>query len=128
MPGISMSCSGVMPASCSSEVMPAASIFSMVLGPTPARTVRGVGGAVRAVICSSISRRFSSSLFMSMSQPINLLARRTFWPFLADAQRKLRIFHDHFELFVFRVGDLHASDFRRAQGLLGERHRLFVVR
>src|SRR5216683_3130518 len=75
MPGISINCSGVMPASFSTLVMPAASIFSMVLGPTPASAVNGVVGAVRAVICSSISRRFSSSLLMSMSQPMSFLAK-----------------------------------------------------
>ena len=86
MPGISINCSGVIPASFSSEVIPAASIFSMVFGPTPASTVSGVTAVVSAVICSSISRRFSSSLLMSMSQPISLLASRTFWPFFPMAR------------------------------------------
>src|SRR5258708_1632635 len=86
MPGISINCSGVIPASFSTWVMPAASIFSIVLGPTPANAVNGVVGAVRAVICSSISRRFSSSLLMSMSQPISLLASRTFCPFFPIAR------------------------------------------
>ncbi len=74
-----------MPASFSTELIPAASIFSMVFAPTPANDVNGVVGAVSAVICSSISWRFSSSLLMSMSQPISLLASRTFCPFLPMA-------------------------------------------
>src|SRR6266576_3176374 len=85
MPGISINCSGVIPASFSTELIPAASIFSMVFAPTPASDVNGVTGAVSAGICSSISWRFSSSLLMSMSQPISLLARRTFCPFLPMA-------------------------------------------
>ena len=36
--------------------------------------------------CASTSRRFSSSLLMSMRQPVNLAARRTFCPFLPIAR------------------------------------------
>src|SRR4029077_15727195 len=41
---------------------------------------------------------------------------------------ELRIFNDHFELAAFRIGDLHASDFRGAQRFLRERDGLFAIR
>ncbi len=85
MPGISINCSGVISASFSIELMPCTSIFPIVFGPTPFSSVSGVPGAVNATICASISWRFSSSLLMSMFQPISLLARRTFCPFLPMA-------------------------------------------
>src|SRR5262249_42880062 len=35
--------------------------------------------------CASTSRRFSSSLLMSIRHPVSFAARRTFWPFLPIA-------------------------------------------
>ena len=49
-------------------------------------------------------------------------------PLLADSQRKLRILDDHFQLLRFRIDNLHARHFCRAQRLLRERYRLFVIR
>jgi len=93
-----MSCSGSCRRVGSTLVIPAASTFSMVLGPTPAKAVSGVVGAVSAVICSSI---FAALLFFALdvNVPANEFAGQPHvLAFLANRQGELRILNDDFEL------------------------------
>ena len=86
MPGIASSCSGVMSASASTVVTPAAVSFS--IKPSPISFTCSIGVVeepTRADICNSTSWRFSSSLLMSIFQPSSFAASRTFWPFLPMA-------------------------------------------
>src|SRR5580658_1454741 len=46
--------------------------------------------------------------------------------FLADGQRQLRVFDNHFQTLLFGVDDLNASHFRWAQSLLRKRDGLFA--
>ena len=84
MPGTASRSSGANSANCSTVVMSAEFSFLMIPGVSPEMDSNGVA-AWRRWISSSISARFSSSLLMSMRQPINFDASRTFCPFFPIA-------------------------------------------
>src|SRR5437588_6346259 len=65
---------------------------------------------------------------LDVDVPADELARQPdVLPLLADCQRELRIFDDHFQVLVLRVSNLYARYFCRAQSLLRERHGLFAI-
>src|SRR6185437_11323860 len=105
MPGISTSCSGVISASFSMEMIPAASSFSMVLGPTPASSDNAVPGAVRAAMRLDFAALFFFAL--NINVPADQLAgEANVLPLFADGEGKLRILDDHLEALLLRIHDL----------------------
>jgi hypothetical protein len=110
-----------MSASFSIDVIPAASSFSIVLGPTPASSVSGVPGRRKR---GHLRFDFAALFFLALDVDVpadQLAGQPHVLALLADRERQLRIFDDHFEALFFRVDDLHARDFRGAQRLLRER-------
>ncbi len=73
----------------------------------------------------SISRRFSSSLLISIFQPMQLGGEADVLAALADGERELQIIHNHFHVLVGRIDDGDARDLGRAQSLGHIKHRIF---
>ena len=84
MPNTSLSSVAVAETIRSTVSMPAAFSFSTIPSSSPG-TDNGAGSVPSPSNWASTSRRFSSSLLMSIFQPVSLAARRTFWPFLPMA-------------------------------------------
>src|SRR5262249_18321697 len=73
---------------------------------------------------------FAALLFLALDiyVPADQLAgQANVLALFADGKRELGIFHDDFELVIFRVRNLDAGHFRGTQSFLRKRNRLFVV-
>jgi len=72
-----------------------------------------------AAICDSTSRRFSSSLLMSISSPA-ACGEADVLPLLADGEGKLGVVHDDLHVLFVRIDDADAADFGGAERMRGE--------
>src|SRR5713101_8309859 len=81
-------------------------------------------GTTSAAMADSTSRRFSSSLLISIFQP-QPGGEPHVLSLSADGKRELRIVYVHLHVLLDRVDDADTADFGGAKRVRGEHHRVF---